>query len=115
LSDDRCDLFSTWWIERNTLIEVTDPGPSGSTNCCDVGSSFTCRGLNACVAFGGLDAMSLGYEPLLIDFFRMAEVKPSFCPVCTSASKIADATEIDAITVSAQAVQRTMDRVCHQG
>lgn len=87
LSDGRCDLFPTWWVERSALIEEIGPGPSGSTNCCDVGSSFTCRGLNECVASGGVDAMSLGYEPLFVDFFRMAEVKPSSRPAYTSASR----------------------------
>lgn len=31
--------------------------------------------------------MSLGHEFLFVDFFRIAEVKPSSCPAYTSASK----------------------------
>jgi hypothetical protein len=31
--------------------------------------------------------MSLGHELLFVDFLRIAEVKPSSCPACTSASK----------------------------
>ena len=31
--------------------------------------------------------MSPGYEPLFVDFSRMAEVKPSSCPAYTSTSK----------------------------
>ena len=30
--------------------------------------------------------MSLGHEFLFVDFFRIAEVKPSSCPIYTSAS-----------------------------
>jgi hypothetical protein len=66
--------------------------------------------LNECAASGGFDAMSLGHEFLFVDFFRIAEVKPA----PARCVQIADAIEIDAIAVSAQAVQRTMGRVCHQ-